>query len=171
MKKKVFVLLLVLASVVVAQANNLTRTAWSTMLPGDEEVEMVLNFDNDGECYMILTKETFDNENGMEMTVRVSLSVPGIFIQEGRDVTMSFNKKKAEINIDYSLNGLDSQEKALVDRMVRAELKKMEPQLKKEILEVIPAIDDMRVITLTRDKMVVRSSSGERLTFYPTAKG
>lgn len=171
MKKTFFALLLVLASVVVAQAQNLTRTAWSTMLPGDEEVEMVLNFDNDGECYMILTKESLEDEGETAMTIRISLSIPGIFNKEGRDITMSFNKRKAEINIDYELLNTDAKTKALVDRMMRPELKKMEPQLKKELLDEIPAIDDLRVISLSREKMVVRTSSGDRLTFYPTAKG
>ena len=56
MKKTFFVLTLMIASMVTIQAQNLTRTAWSTMVPGDQELEMVLNFDDDGECYMYKAK-------------------------------------------------------------------------------------------------------------------
>ena len=105
MKKTLFVLALLLASMVTIQAQDITRTAWSTMVPGDQEMEMVLNFDDDGECYVILTTEEFQElQAGMNMIIRSSLSVPGIYNQDGRDITLSFNKKKAEFSYDIDLN-------------------------------------------------------------------
>ncbi len=172
MKKTIFALLLMLASAVTIQAQNLTRTAWTTMVPGDEELEMVLNFDNDGECYIILTQETFEELEPGSMTIRVSLSVPGIYNQDGRDITLSFNKKKADFNISYEINGVDRETKAMYEQLMRRELKKMEPQAKRDMLECVPAfMDDMRVISVSKTKLILGDSTGEKLTFYPTAKG
>lgn len=176
MKKTFLTVMLVLTSVLALNAqnlSNLTRTAWSTMVPGDEEMEMVLNFDDDGECYIVLTQETFqDLDDGMSMIIRASLSVPGIYNQEGRDITMSFNKKKADFNLSYELNGADRQTKALFDQFMKSELKKMEPELKQDLLDNVPAfLDDMRVRSVTKSKLILSNSYGDIVEFYPTAKG
>lgn len=170
MKKTLFVLTLMLAWVVSAQAQNLTRTAWSTMLPGDEEVEMVLNFDNDGECYMILTHEEIDNNT--EMCIRVSMSVPGIYNKEGQDLIISFNKKKADANIDVDLSRVDPSLRAMMEKMLKPEIKEMEKDLKTEMLQMIPAMmDHVKVVQVTPKVLVLGTDDGETITFYPTAKG
>lgn len=173
MKKTFFVLTLMLASMVAIQAQNLTRTAWSTMVPGDQELEMVLNFDDDGECYIILTTEEFEElQAGMNMIIRSSLAVPGIYNQDGRDITLSFNKKKAEFSYDIDLNGADRQAKSLFKSMIEPELKMHEPEMKEQMLLLVPPfLNDMRVISVSKDKLILGDSTGERLVFYPTAKG
>ena len=173
MKKTFFVLTLMLASMVAIQAQNLTRTAWSTMVPGDQELEMVLNFDDDGECYIILTTEEFEElQAGMNMIIRSSLAVPGIYNQDGRDITLSFNKKKAEFSYDIDLNGADRQAKSLFKSMIEPELKVHEPEMKEQMLLLVPPfLNDMRVISVSKDKLILGDSTGERLVFYPTAKG
>ena len=139
MKKTLFVLTLMIASMVSIQAQNLTRTAWTTMVPGDQELEMVLNFDDDGECYVILTTEEFHElQAGMNMIIRSSLSVPGIYNQDGRDITLSFNKKKAEFSYDIDLNGADRQAKSLFKSMIEPELKNMEPEMREQMLLLVP---------------------------------
>ena len=170
MKKTFFTLMLIIASVIAVQAQNLnlTRTAWSTMLPGDEEIEMVLNFDDDGECYIILTHEEMQDD----MIIRMSMSVPGIYSKEGQDLIISFNKKKADVNIDVDLSNYDSQTRALMERMLKPELKKMEPELKKDMLESIPSfLDNVKVVSVNTKKLVLGDDEGETITFYPTAKG
>ncbi|MBR5086449.1 MAG: hypothetical protein IKX31_05510 [Muribaculaceae bacterium] len=168
MKKTLFTILLVMATVVAVQAQNLTRTAWSTMLPGDEEVELVLNFDDDGECYMILTHEEMEND----MIIRMSMSVPGIYDKEGQDLIISFNKKKADINIDVDLSNFDPQTRKMMESMLRPEIKKMEPQLKEEMLDEIPAfLDHVKVVQVNTKVLVLGNDEGDTITFYPTAKG
>jgi hypothetical protein len=173
MKKSLFVLTLMIASIAMAQAQNLTATAWSTMVPGDQELEMVLNFDDDGECYIILTTEEFQElQAGMNMIIRSSLSVPGIYNQDGRDITLSFNKKKAEFSYDIDINGADRQAKSLFKSMIEPELKKVEPEMREQMLLLVPPfMNDMRVISVTKNKLILGDSTGEKLTFYPTAKG
>ena len=173
MKKSLFVWALMIASIVSVQAQNLTRTAWSTMVPGDQELEMVLNFDDDGECYIILTTEEFQElQAGMNMIVRSSLSVPGIYNQDGRDITLSFNKKKAEFSYDIDLNGADRQARSLFKSMIEPELKNMEPEMREQMLLMVPSfMIDLRVISVSREKLILGDSTGERLVFYPAAKG
>ena len=143
------------------------------MVPGDQEMEMVLNFDDDGECYIILTTEEFEQlDAGMNMIIRSSLAVPGIYNQDGRDITLSFNKKKAEFSYDIDINGADKQAKSLFKSMIEPELKKMEPEMREQMLLLVPPfMDDMKVISVSKDKLILGDSSGERITFYPTAKG
>lgn len=173
MKKTFFVLALMIASMMTIQAQYLTQTAWSTMVPGDQELEMVLNFDDDGECYVILTTEEFQElQAGMNMIIRSSLSVPGIYNQDGRDITLSFNKKKAEFSYDIDINGADRQAKSLFKSMIEPELKKMEPEMREQMLLMVPPfMNDMRVISVSKQKLILGDSTGEKLTFYPTAKG
>ena len=173
MKKSLFVWALMIASIVSVQAQNLTRTAWSTMVPGDQELEMVLNFDDDGECYIILTTEEFQElQAGMNMIIRSSLSVPGIYNQDGRDITLSFNKKKAEFSYDIDLNGADRQARSLFKSMIEPELKNMEPEMREQMLLMVPSfMNDLRVISVSREKLILGDSTGERLVFYPAAKG
>ena len=173
MKKTFFALLLMLASVMTIQAQNLTSTAWSTMVPGDQELEMVLNFDDDGECYIILTTEEFQElQAGMNMTIRSSLSVPGIYNQDGREITLSFNKKKADFSYDIDINGADRQAKALFKSMIEPELKQHEPEMREQMLLMVPSfMYDMKVISVSKKKLILGDSTGEKLTFYPTAKG
>lgn len=173
MKKSLFVWALMIASIVSVQAQNLTRTAWSTMVPGDQELEMVLNFDDDGECYIILTTEEFQElQAGMNMIVRSSLSVPGIYNQDGRDITLSFNKKKAEFSYDIDLNGADRQARSLFKSMIEPELKNMEPEMREQMLLMVPSfMNNLRVISVSREKLILGDSTGERLVFYPAAKG
>lgn len=173
MKKTILALTLMLASLVTMQAQNLTRTAWSTFVPGDEELEMVLNFDDDGKCYIILTHEDFESmDDGTSITVRYSLSVPGIYNKSGREIIMSFNKNKADFDLSYDLNGADYETESLVRTVLEPQLKKMKAEAKAEYLDKVPSyVEDMRVISVSKHKLILGDDTGETLTFYPTAKG
>jgi hypothetical protein len=171
--KKILFLALMMVSMISVQAQYLTETAWSTMVPGDQELEMVLNFEDDGECYVILTTEEFQElEAGMSMIIRSSLAVPGIYNQDGRDITLSFNKRKAEFSYDIDINGADRQAKSLFKSMIEPELQKHEPEMREQMLLLVPPfMDNMKVISVSKEKLILRDNNGEKLTFYPTAKG
>ena len=162
-----------MVSMISVQAQYLTETAWSTMVPGDQELEMVLNFEDDGECYVILTTEEFQElQAGMSMIIRSSLAVPGIYNQDGRDITLSFNKIKAEFSYDIDINGADRQAKSLFKSMIEPELQKHEPEMREQMLLLVPPfMDNMKVISVSKEKLILRDNNGEKLTFYPTAKG
>ncbi len=162
-----------MVSMISVQAQYLTETAWSTMVPGDQELEMVLNFEDDGECYVILTTEEFQElQAGMSMIIRSSLAVPGIYNQDGRDITLSFNKRKAEFSYDIDINGADRQAKSLFKSMIEPELQKHEPEMREQMLLLVPPfMDNMKVISVSKEKLILRDNNGEKLTFYPTAKG
>ncbi|MBQ6648590.1 MAG: hypothetical protein IJM66_07065 [Muribaculaceae bacterium] len=171
--KKILFLALMMVSMISVQAQYLTETAWSTMVPGDQELEMVLNFEDDGECYVILTTEEFQElQAGMSMIIRSSLAVPGIYNQDGRDITLSFNKRKAEFSYDIDINGADRQAKSLFKSMIEPELQKHEPEMREQMLLLVPPfMDNMKVISVSKEKLILRDNNGEKLTFYPTAKG
>ena len=171
--KKILFLALMMVSMISVQAQYLTETAWSTMVPGDQELEMVLNFEDDGECYVILTTEEFQVlQAGMSMIIRSSLAVPGIYNQDGRDITLSFNKRKAEFSYDIDINGADRQAKSLFKSMIEPELQKHEPEMREQMLLLVPPfMDNMKVISVSKEKLILRDNNGEKLTFYPTAKG
>jgi len=171
--KKILFLALMMVSMISVQAQYLTETAWSTMVPGDQELEMVLNFEDDGECYVILTTEEFQElQAGMSMIIRSSLAVPGIYNQDGRDITLSFNKRKAEFSYDIDINGADRQAKSLFKSMIEPELQRHEPEMREQMLLLVPPfMDNMKVISVSKEKLILRDNNGEKLTFYPTAKG
>ena len=171
--KKILFLALMMVSMISVQAQYLTETAWSTMVPGDQELEMVLNFEDDGECYVILTTEEFQElQAGMSMIIRSSLAIPGIYNQDGRDITLSFNKRKAEFSYDIDINGADRQAKSLFKSMIEPELQKHEPEMREQMLLLVPPfMDNMKVISVSKEKLILRDNNGEKMTFYPTAKG
>ena len=108
----------------------------------------------------------------MNMIIRSSLAVPGIYDQDERDITLSFNKKKSEFSYDIDITGADSQAKSLFKSMIEPELKKLEPEMKEQMLLLVPPImNDMKVISVSKNKLILRDSTSEELTFYPAAKG
>ena len=108
----------------------------------------------------------------MSMIIRSSLAVPGIYNQDGRDITLSFNKRKAEFSYDIDINGADRQAKSLFKSMIEPELQKHEPEMREQMLLLVPPfMDNMKVISVSKEKLILRDNNGEKLTFYPTAKG
>ncbi|MBR5030443.1 MAG: hypothetical protein IKX63_05010 [Muribaculaceae bacterium] len=168
MKKTFFAIMLMLASVVTLKAQSLTETAWLTNIPDEENAEMVLNFDDDGSCYIIFTKVEVDEENGM--SIRVSMTVPGVYTRDDNMLDVNFNKEEASINIDYTMEGLDAHTKAMMDAMILPELKKMEPEIKKNLLEAVPS-GAMEIMMLTDVELLLKIGDEKPIFFGRTAKG
>ena len=169
MKKTFFTLMLMLASVVVINAQSLNGT-WSTMLPvNDEEIPLVLDFADDGSCILglLVSQDMRDAGMGMKMILNASLMMPGIYTRNGERLKFTFDRNNAEVDIDYVIDGVDEQAKKMMDSMIKPEIEKMKPDFMKEVLPSIPDLGEMKIVSLTNESLELAGADGLIMKFEP----
>lgn len=168
MKKLFFALMLMFASVVALNAQSLTSNTWMTTIPGEDELVVVMNFEADGTCALVVASEEVEEDSGMKMTVNVACIVPGVYDLNGNDLLITFDNSNADVNLDYEIEGVDAQTKKMMDAMIKPELEKQKPELKQSILSSIPQFGAMKVVSVDKEKLVLADGKGVELTFVPT---
>lgn len=167
MKKTIFTLMLMLASVVVINAQSLNGT-WRTTLPvADEEIPMVLDFADDGSCILGLLISQDMGDAGMKMILNASLMMPGIYTRNGERLKFTFDRNNAEVEIDYVIDGVDEQTKKMMDSMIKPEIEKMKPDFMKEVLPSIPDLGEMKIVSLTNESLELAGADGLIMKFEP----
>ncbi len=79
---------------------------------------------------------------------------------------MKLNKGNATVTVDYEFKGMDAKTKALMDKQIRPELDGMKGEIKKMVLDGMPSLNNMKVVSLDNKKLVVTLSVGVELPFY-----
>ena len=165
MKKTFFALMLMLVSVVTINAQTLTSNPWMTVLPGNDNVVVLLSFDNDGTCALVIANEEVQEEDVMKLTITVTAMIPGAYTLNGDNLNIKLDKEKADLNFDYEIEGVDGQAKKMVEAMLKPELEKQKPMLKNEVLKSIPDMGNLTIVSLSNDELVLANEDGEELTF------
>ena len=168
MKKAFFTMMLMLASMLALNAQNLTSNPWYTMLPlDDEELVFMLNFNDDGTCAIAMAADQVMDEDEMKMTISFTAKVPGTYTLNGKSLKMTLNEDKADVDIDYEIEGIDAATKKMMDSMLKPELEKQKPELKKQIFGGMPDMGNMTLVSVSTDKLVLADENGEEMTFMP----
>lgn len=168
MKKSIFTLMLVLASTLAMNAQSLTSNAWFTTIDLDgDETYFVINFNEDGTCANALAFDQVMNESGMKMTLSITAMMPGTYKLDGKDLKISLDEDKSTVDVDYSIEGVDDATKKMMDAMIKPELEKGKPELKQLILSGIPKMGNMKIVSLSKDKLVLADDGGNEMTFMP----
>ncbi len=168
MKKTLFTVVLALVSVIAINAQSLTGKQWCTML-GDEDGESVavaLTFNNNGTCELLIAAQQEMKEDGVPITLVAGLTVPGTYTRKDKDLRIALNNAKAEAEIDYEVKGLNAKAKAALDKEIRPSLKALEGEFKKEMLKEMPKMDNMKIVTLENQRLILKDSTGAKMTFY-----
>ena len=168
MKKTLFTLMLMIASALAINAQSLTGKEWRAMIPNTDgtKVALELTFENNGTCEAEVVAMEDINEDGMSMTISVEVEIPGTYTLNGKNLNINLNKDKATIDFDFDFKNVDAQTKAMLKNMMKAELDKSKIEAKNEILDDMPPMDNMKIVSLDSSKLVIADSTGEEMTFY-----
>ena len=77
-------------------------------------------------------------EDGVPITITGSVSVPGTYTLNDKDLVMDLDRSKAEVDFDYEIKGMDAKTKAKMDKQIRGELNGMKGEFKKTMLDGMP---------------------------------
>ncbi len=168
MKKSIFTLMLVLASTLAMNAQSLTGKQWCTKIADEDgqDIALVLNFEKSGSCEVVLAAEQDMKEDGVPIEILAGVNIPGTYTVNDKDLKLNLDKGKTTVNIDYEIKGMDAKTKQLMDKQIRAGLDGMKGEVKKFMLEGMPNLDDMKIVSLDNKKLVVKLSVGAEVTFY-----
>ena len=132
MKKIFFTFMLMLASVVAVNAQSLTGKVWFTNSSVDQnESSFVLFFEDDGTCAVAVGADQVMAEAGMKMTISLTAKVNGTYTLNGKNLKMKLDNENVDFTVDYDIEGVDASTKKMMDSMIKPELEKQKPMLKK----------------------------------------
>ena len=168
MKKTFFTLMLVLASTLVMNAQSLTGKQWCTKIADEDgqDIALVLNFEKNGSCEVVLAAEEDLKEDGVPIEIFAGVNIPGTYTLNDKDLKLNLNKGKTTVEIDYEIKGMDAKTKSMMDKQIRSELDGMKSEFKKMMLDGMPSLDNMKIVSLDNKKLVVTLSVGAEVTFY-----
>ena len=168
MKKTFFTLMLLLASALAINAQSLTSNPWFTMLEMDgDEAAFVINFDADGTCAIVFGADEVMDEDGMKMTISMTAMVPGTYKLDGKNLSITLDEAGANVDVDYAIEGVDAATKKMMDAMIKPELEKQKPELKKTVMSGMPKMGNMKVVSVSKEKLVLADEEGTEMTFMP----
>ena len=172
MKKTLFTLLLIIASIVTVNAQSLTGKEWCTMIPDEDgqQIALEMKFENNATCEIEIAAVQDMKESGMKMSIAMELDIPGTYKLDGKDLDINLDKDKAKIDIDVDFEGVDAQTKAMMMQMIKPELEKGKAEAKKELFKILPNMSNMKVVSLDNHRLVLADSTGAEMTFYDPYK-
>ncbi len=168
MKKTFFTLMLVLASTLVMNAQSLTGKQWCTKIADEDgqDIALILNFEKNGSCEVVLAAEQDMKEDGVPIEILAGVNIPGTYALNDKDLNIKLNKGKTTVEIDYEIKGMDAKTKSLMDKQIRSELDSMKSEFKKMMLDGMPNLENMKIVSLDKNRLVVTLSVGAEVTFY-----
>ena len=160
--------MLMLASVIVLNAQSLTAHNWGTKLADEDgkDVLVALAFDNNGTCEILVGAEHQIKEDGVPITITGSVSVPGTYTLNGKDLTMKLNRSQAEVDFDYEIKGMDAKTKAKMDKQIRSDLNGLKGEFKNTMLNGMPKMQNMKIVSLTNKELILQIDNGREMPFY-----
>ncbi len=168
MKKSFLSLMLILVSAIALNAQSLTAHQWGTKLTDDDgkDVLVALAFEKNGTCELLVGAEHQMKEDGVPITITGSVTVPGTYTLNGNDLTMNLEKGQAEVDFDYEIKGMDAKTKAKMDKQIRGELNGMKGEFKNTMLNGMPKMHNMKIVTLNSKELVLKIDNGREMPFY-----
>jgi hypothetical protein len=79
---------------------------------------------------------------------------------------MNLDRGKAEVELDYDIKGMDANTKAKMDKEIRAEIDGLKGEFKKEMLDGMPKMHNMKIVSLESKKLIIKDDNGDEISFY-----
>ena len=168
MKKSIFTLMLMLFSVIAMNAQSLTAHQWGTKLADDDgkDVLVSLTFEKNGTCELMVGAEQQMKEDRVPINVLGSVTVPGTYTLNDKDLTLNLNRSKAEVDFDYEIKGLDAKTKKQMDKQIRKELDSLKGSFKSTMLDGMPKMHNMKIVSIDNKKLILKNDDGHEIPFY-----
>ena len=168
MKKAFISLMLTIVSAIVLNAQSLTGKPWYTVITDEDGTDIVVSytFEDNGTCELVIATEYEMKEDDVPILLTGGVTVPGTFSLKGDDLKVNLNKRKAEVELDYEIKGMDPEVKKLMDKEIGAEIKGLRKEFKDEMLNGLPKTQTMKVVSLDKNELVLRDEEGDEIPFY-----
>lgn len=168
MKKAFISLMLTIVSAIVLNAQSLTGKPWYTVFTDEDGTDIVVSytFEDNGTCELVIATEYEMKEDDVPILLTGGVTVPGTFSLKGDDLKVNLNKRKAEVELDYEIKGMDPEVKKLMDKEIGAEIKGLRKEFKDEMLNGLPKTQTMKVVSLDKNELVLRDEEGDEIPFY-----
>ena len=168
MKKLVFTLMLMLVTALAVHAQNLTGKQWCTVLNDEdgEGIAVALTFENNGSCEMLIAAQQEMEEEGVPITLMAGVTVPGTYKRNGNDLNTRFNNGKAKVDVDYEIQGMDAETKALLDKEIKTEIKDLKKEFRQVLLGGMPKMDHLKIVSIDGNRLVVKNDDDQEIPFY-----
>ena len=167
MKKTLLILMLMLASAVVVNAQSLVGKWCLTFTADGQDFDLVLGFEKNGNCFMWLSVEWDMIEDNKDVAVFAVLGMPGIYHKWDDVLKLEMFRDRSAVEISYEIPGLDPSAKKKMDAKIKPELEKLKPVLKKELLALAPDFDFLKIVSLTKNSLKLADEGGQIATFLP----
>ena len=168
MKKSFLTLILTFLSVTFLNAQSLTGKQWYTVFADEEGTDVVvaLTFEKNGTCELVIATEYVTKEDGVPITFTGGVTVPGTYTLKDKDLKMNLDRNKAEVELDYEIAGMDANTKALLDKEIGGEINGLKGDFKKEMLDGMPKMHNMKIVSLGSNELVLKDDDGDEIPFY-----
>lgn len=168
MKKLYLTWMLLLVTAMAVHAQTLTGKHWCTVLNDDDGqgIAVALTFEKNGYCELVMATQQEMKEDGVPITIIGGVTVPGSYRRDGNDLNTQFKKGKASVDLDYEIKGLDAKTKARMDKQIRADLNAREGEFKSVMLNGMPGMNNLKIVSLEGKKLVVRNDDDQEIPFY-----
>ncbi len=152
MRTRLFTLLLVLTTAMMAQAQSLTGKIWATMM-GEESTKVVLKIGFiDDRCFaqvIYLGKHTIEGET---LTSGAQFGVEGPYTLNNNILNIKFDIDHSEFAYDVSIEGGDESTKGVKEKLMKAST---EDKTKKMIIDLVTQFEKCTIKQLTETRLVL----------------
>ena len=168
MKKLLFTLMLMLTSAIALNAQSLAGKQWYTKFADEagEEVVVALAFDEEGNCELLVGSEYEIKEDGVPINLVGSVTIPGTYTLDGKNLKLNLDRGKAEAELDYEIKGMDAKTKAKVDKIIGADMENLKKDYKMGMLDAMPKMHNMKIVSIEKKKLVLKDDDGDEIPLY-----
>ena len=170
MKKSFFTLILMFVASMALHAQSLTGKQWCTMIAQEYGPEAAIAFTLEekgtGEFISAIEGEIEDSEVNLLFNLSVNLVVPITYQLDGKDLNVTFDKDKAEVELDYRIVGDETETKAEFEKEFTAEIDNTKLQMKEGLLSIIANLTNMKIVSHEDKRLIVKDNDGNEITFY-----
>ena len=144
-------LLLMMVAVIATQAQSLTGKYWyADMSDKENSTGLILVYDVQGQCMAVMvTEDKEEIGNGATLVFSLKTAVPGTYTQQGKKVSMMFDRDRAESELKYDIQGVDEATKKIIMPQLKFEIEKTKPQLEAELIDTLPTNANYEITKLT----------------------
>lgn len=169
MKKTFIAFLLLVATLITANAQSLMGKRWYRYLSDRENLALMLSFkegpDTLADCFAIVAVSAEMKVEDISVIIHFALPVGGSYAIEGKYLIYAFDED-GELNVDLEIIGGDENAKRLVESALKPEIEAYKKEIKPQMLEELPKRATMKIVSLTNDTLILDDEKGNQVTYY-----